>query len=173
MKQSAMLSKKPYGRRCSRRNSRCSRWGSRSSRSCCPGKQKWRWTSRWCSYSSQITSRKSSQKGSSRRCLECHSFRPLNFLITAKILRGLGWIDRKLWIFLQPAVFYQQFIHESLSSKSPALIIFSLGGIVDSWIYEKFAHCRSFKGPAAPLAVLVLVVADNRSSRHHRPTWLN
>jgi hypothetical protein len=48
----------------------------------------------------------------------------------------------------------------------------SLGGIVDSRIYEKFAHCRWFKRPATPQVVLVLMVADNRSSPHHRPTWL-
>jgi hypothetical protein len=48
----------------------------------------------------------------------------------------------------------------------------SLGGIVDFPIIEKFAHYRWFKGPAIPQAVLVLVLADNLSSRHHRPTWL-
>jgi uncharacterized membrane protein len=62
--------------------------------------------------------------------------------------------------------------HEFLSSKSSTLMTLSLGGIVDSQINEKFAHYRWFKGPATPRAVLVLVVADNRSSPHHRQTWL-
>jgi hypothetical protein len=80
--------------------------------------------------------------------------------------------QQELQIFLQLAVFCPQFIYESLIYKSSALMTLSLGGIMDSQINEKFAHCRWFKGLATPLALLVLVVADNRNSCHHLPTWL-